>query len=92
MTFLTCALRQKSPKCCVFEVGGVCYQCFGWMQQSEREAEDWTEEPEDAETALGFTAHTRLAQQLLKSVCGWVSVHILSVHVCICVCMYGVSV
>lgn len=61
------------------------------MQQSEGLAEDWSEEPEGAETALGFTAHTRLAQQLLKSVSGWVSVRIISVHVHICLCMYGVS-
>lgn len=62
------------------KLGGLGYQCFGWMQQSEEKAEDWTEKAEDAETALGCTAHTRLAQQLLKSVSGWVSVHILSIH------------
>lgn len=53
------------------------------MQQSEGEAEDWAEEPEDAETALGCTTHTRL----LKSMSGWVGVHILSVHICLYACI-----
>lgn len=57
--------------CWVFEVGGLGYQCFGWMQQSEGKAEDWTEKAEDAETALGCTAHTRLAQQFSEK-CEWV--------------------
>lgn len=45
-----------------------------------------TEQPEEAETALGCTAHTRLAQRLLKSVSGWVGVHV-TVWVRTCVYM-----
>ncbi len=81
VTFLMCTLLWTSSDHCVLESGGFVIQCFGRKQQSEGEA--WTEKPKDAETALGCTAHTRLAQQLLRSVSGWLGVHILGVHVCI---------
>lgn len=68
------------------------YQCLeGRSSQRERFV------PEDAERALGCTAHTRLAQQPQHSVSGWVGVHILgvrigiyavSVKLCVCVCVY----